>query len=188
MATSLIPPGMNSHVAAVGPAQLLQPMQERRDAGPSFRIVRGQVHKHTDAPHPARAAARVPRAAKQTRRRAGPTTSRYRLHRRACQSHGNVNFFAPGSRDVGKNTRHLQSFEACCCRSRRCKVDKGSDPLAADLAETGSYQMSVPASNRPDTRHHPLRVKGGRQAVAPRFRLLPFAGGTGQSPGAALAS
>jgi hypothetical protein len=38
--------------AAVGPAQLLQPLQERRDAGLSFRIVRGQVHKHADPTRP----------------------------------------------------------------------------------------------------------------------------------------
>ena len=43
---------VDPHVAAVGPAQFLQPLQERRDAGLSFRIVRGQVHEHADAPHP----------------------------------------------------------------------------------------------------------------------------------------
>ena len=32
---------VDPHVAAVGPAQLLQPLQERRDAGLPFRIVRG---------------------------------------------------------------------------------------------------------------------------------------------------
>ena len=31
---------VDPHVAAVGPAQLLQPLQERRDAGLRFRIVR----------------------------------------------------------------------------------------------------------------------------------------------------
>ena len=46
------PPGIDPHVAAVGPAQLLQALQERREAGLPFRIVRGQVHKHADAPHP----------------------------------------------------------------------------------------------------------------------------------------
>ena len=43
---------VDPHVAAVGPAQLLQPLQERREAGLSFRIVRGQAHEHADAPHP----------------------------------------------------------------------------------------------------------------------------------------
>ena len=33
---------VDPHVAAVGPAQLLQHLQERRDAGLRFRIVRGQ--------------------------------------------------------------------------------------------------------------------------------------------------
>ena len=43
---------VDPHVAAVGPAQLLQPLQERRDAGLSFRIVRGRGHQHANAPHP----------------------------------------------------------------------------------------------------------------------------------------
>jgi hypothetical protein len=30
---------------------LLQRLQKRRDAELSFRIVRGQVHKHADPPH-----------------------------------------------------------------------------------------------------------------------------------------
>ena len=46
------PAGVDPHVAAVGPAQLLQPLQERRDAGLRFRIVRGRGHEHADAPHP----------------------------------------------------------------------------------------------------------------------------------------
>ena len=37
------PADVDLHVAAVGPAQLLQPLQERREAGLSFRIVRGQL-------------------------------------------------------------------------------------------------------------------------------------------------
>src|SRR5262249_32660113 len=32
------------------PAQFLQPLQECSEPGHSFRIVRGQVHEHTDAP------------------------------------------------------------------------------------------------------------------------------------------
>ena len=46
------PSGIDPHVAPIGPAQLLQPLQERRDAGLIFRIVRGCGHKHADAPHP----------------------------------------------------------------------------------------------------------------------------------------
>jgi hypothetical protein len=41
-----------AHVAAVGPAQLLQPVPERRDADRRLRIVRGQVHKHADPTRP----------------------------------------------------------------------------------------------------------------------------------------
>ena len=40
------------HVAAVGPAQFLQPLQEDREASLSFRIVGGQVPEHADATHP----------------------------------------------------------------------------------------------------------------------------------------
>ena len=36
------PADVDPHVAAVGPAQLLQPLQERREAGLTFRIVRGR--------------------------------------------------------------------------------------------------------------------------------------------------
>ncbi len=46
------PAGLDPHVAAVGPPQLLQPLQERRDTGLSDRIVRGEVHEHPDPPRP----------------------------------------------------------------------------------------------------------------------------------------
>jgi hypothetical protein len=46
------PAVVDSYVAAGGPAQLLQLLHERRDAGLAFRIVRGQVHEHPDAAHP----------------------------------------------------------------------------------------------------------------------------------------
>src|SRR4051794_2771544 len=46
------PATVNQHVAAVRPAQLLQLLQQRRDAALAFRIVRGQVHENADAPHP----------------------------------------------------------------------------------------------------------------------------------------
>jgi hypothetical protein len=42
------------HVAAVGPAQLPQPVNERCDAGLFFRIVRCERREHADAPHPLR--------------------------------------------------------------------------------------------------------------------------------------
>ena len=38
---------VDPHVAAVGPAQLLQPLQECRDAGLRFRIVRGAAAMST---------------------------------------------------------------------------------------------------------------------------------------------
>jgi hypothetical protein len=45
------PAGVDPHVATVGPAHLLQPLQERRYSGLPFRIVLGQVrvgHQTTD--------------------------------------------------------------------------------------------------------------------------------------------
>src|SRR5262249_51867318 len=45
------PPGVDAHVTADGPARLLQPLRERCDAALSFRIVRGERHEHSDAPH-----------------------------------------------------------------------------------------------------------------------------------------
>ena len=56
------PADVDPHVAAVGPAQLLQPLQERRDAGLYFRIVRGQVAS-TPMRRIRSPAARAPRAA-----------------------------------------------------------------------------------------------------------------------------
>jgi hypothetical protein len=46
------PAGVDPHVVADGPAQLLQPLQERPDAGLKFRIVRGYGQEYADAPHP----------------------------------------------------------------------------------------------------------------------------------------
>ena len=43
---------VNPYVTAVSPAQLLQPLCKRREAGLPFRIVRGQTAQHADAPHP----------------------------------------------------------------------------------------------------------------------------------------
>ena len=43
---------LDARVAAVGPAELLQRLYERGVAGLAFRIVRGRVHEHADAPHP----------------------------------------------------------------------------------------------------------------------------------------
>src|SRR5262249_26331597 len=45
------PAGVDVHVATVGPAQTLQRLLERGDAGLCFRIVRGERHEHADAPH-----------------------------------------------------------------------------------------------------------------------------------------
>src|SRR5262249_23724268 len=46
------PAGVDRQVAAVAPAQLLEGLHQRREAGLSFRIVRWQIHEHADAPHP----------------------------------------------------------------------------------------------------------------------------------------
>jgi hypothetical protein len=43
---------VDARVTAVGPAELLQRLYERRVAGLSFRILRGRVHENADAPHP----------------------------------------------------------------------------------------------------------------------------------------
>src|SRR5262249_28160346 len=45
------PPDVDAHVAADGPAELLQPLQKRRVAGLAVGIIRRQVHQHGDAAH-----------------------------------------------------------------------------------------------------------------------------------------
>jgi len=48
------PANVDPHVAADSPAQLLQALQKRRDAGLPVRIVSGRADEHADAPHPLR--------------------------------------------------------------------------------------------------------------------------------------
>src|SRR5262249_28857469 len=45
------PTNVDADVATIGPAQLLQPLQERRETRLSFRIVGGEVHEDADLPH-----------------------------------------------------------------------------------------------------------------------------------------
>src|SRR5262249_47501124 len=45
------PAGVDPHVAAINPAQFLQPLQECREASLALRIVCRQAHEHADAPH-----------------------------------------------------------------------------------------------------------------------------------------
>ena len=45
------PAGVDAYDAADAPAQLLQPLQERPDAGLEFHIVRGCGQEYADAPH-----------------------------------------------------------------------------------------------------------------------------------------
>jgi hypothetical protein len=45
------PANIDPHVAAIGPAQFLQALQERREARLCLLIIRGQAHEHTDPPH-----------------------------------------------------------------------------------------------------------------------------------------
>jgi len=45
------PPVVDPHVAADDPAQFAEALQERSDAGLSFRIVRHSGHEYPDAPH-----------------------------------------------------------------------------------------------------------------------------------------
>ena len=82
------PAGVDPHVAAVGPAQLLQPLQECRDAGLRFRIVRGRGHEHADAPHRARAC--CARAASGHAAAAPPSSvmKSRRLMSAPCSGHG----------------------------------------------------------------------------------------------------
>jgi hypothetical protein len=44
------PAVIDPHIAAVGPAQLLQSLHECREAGLTYRMVFGERHEHTDAP------------------------------------------------------------------------------------------------------------------------------------------
>ena len=44
------PAGINAHVSAVGPAQLLQPLYERREAGLCYRVIRDRIYEHADPP------------------------------------------------------------------------------------------------------------------------------------------
>src|SRR4029450_1037189 len=46
------PAVLDPQVATDSPAPFLQPLQKRANASLSFRIVRGQMHEHADAPHP----------------------------------------------------------------------------------------------------------------------------------------
>ena len=45
------PAGIDPHVAADGPAQERQPLQERPNAGLIFQVVRGCRQQHANAPH-----------------------------------------------------------------------------------------------------------------------------------------
>jgi hypothetical protein len=47
-----VPADVDPHVAAIAPAQLLQGLLERREAGLAEWIVCGPVHEHADTPHP----------------------------------------------------------------------------------------------------------------------------------------
>src|SRR6516165_2430441 len=45
------PAGLNAHVLPDAPTRLLQPLQERPEAGLPYRIVRGCGQEHADPPH-----------------------------------------------------------------------------------------------------------------------------------------
>src|SRR5262249_17302929 len=61
------PANIDPHVAAIGPAQFLQALQERRKTRLCLLIIRGQAHEHADPPHLLRARRERPhrRAAEQ---------------------------------------------------------------------------------------------------------------------------
>src|SRR5262249_48015903 len=46
------PAKVNPHVAAINPPQFLQPLSKGGNPGRRFRIVRGDIQQHADAPHP----------------------------------------------------------------------------------------------------------------------------------------
>src|SRR5262249_50109695 len=48
------PAVIDLHIPADGPARLLQPLMESREACLTFRIIGGEIHQHADAPHPLR--------------------------------------------------------------------------------------------------------------------------------------
>ena len=60
------PARVDPHVAAIDPAQLLQALEERRDAGPIFRVIRRRGHEHAD---PTRPLALLPASRKRPRGR-----------------------------------------------------------------------------------------------------------------------
>jgi hypothetical protein len=43
---------IDPHIAPDGPAQFLEALHERGEAGLRLRLVRGRIHEHADAPHP----------------------------------------------------------------------------------------------------------------------------------------
>src|SRR5207342_2819390 len=43
---------IDPHISVGDPAQFLQPLRERGDAGRCLRIVEGRTYQHPDAPHP----------------------------------------------------------------------------------------------------------------------------------------
>jgi hypothetical protein len=45
------PAGINLQIAALGPAEFLQALCERRDARLTFRLIRAEVHQHANAAH-----------------------------------------------------------------------------------------------------------------------------------------
>ena len=72
------PAGIDPHVTADGPTQVLQRLQERPDASLKFRIVRGRGQEHADAPHPLallRLSRQRPRAAAPPKNREIPVAS-----------------------------------------------------------------------------------------------------------------
>jgi hypothetical protein len=48
------PTGLDPHIAAVRATKLLKPLHERGHAALRFRVLGGEIHQHTDAPHPLR--------------------------------------------------------------------------------------------------------------------------------------
>src|SRR5215468_1653165 len=68
------PAGIDLHITAIGPAQLLQALLERRDAGFCLRIIHGEWYEHAHSPH---ALGRL--RARRHRPRRSATKQRYEL-------------------------------------------------------------------------------------------------------------
>ena len=110
------PAVVDPHVAAVGPAQLLQRLQERRDAGLAFRIVRGHVHEHADAPH----ALGLLRPRRERPRRRAPPSSVMNSRRLKSNMELLPGFFPGAMRELAVPLLCSHPYDSTSRAERRC--------------------------------------------------------------------